>query len=101
MKDKIANIKNKVLWYIAIIIEWIIVPFYIAAIGYNFDISWYNVLKSWEYVGTAYYVLACIDITLFGYFVLLYRKTKQDKLMQVSVFCCLSQLILLITKVKY
>lgn len=101
MKEKLTNIKNNILWYLAIIIEWVIIPLYVASMGYNFDIYLYNQLKNWEYVTALYYVLACIDISLFAYFIMLYRKMKQDKLMQVSVFCCLMQIILLISKVKY
>ena len=101
MKEKLTNIKNNILWYLAIIIEWAIIPLYVASMGYNFDIYLYNQLKNWEYVTALYYVLSCIDISLFGYFIILYRKKNQDKLMQVSVFCCLMQIILLITKVKY
>ncbi len=101
MSTNKITIKQTLLWYLAIIIEWIIIPFYIASMGYQIDWDLYNKFSNWEHVVTVYYILSCIDILLFGYFILLYKIKKEEKLMQTSVFCCLMQIILLIMKVKY
>lgn len=103
MKKNIKYIDKKlnVLWYIAGLIEWIIIPLYLASIGYEFDIELYIKLKKWQYVTTVYYILASIDIVLFMYLVIVYRKKEQLKSMAIAVFCCLMQIILLISKVKY
>ena len=93
-------IKNNILWYTATFLEWIIIPLYIANMGYEFNIAIYQALRNWEYVAITYYILSSIDIILFGYFVLLYKKQNQIKMLGVSVFCCLTQIILLISKVK-
>ena len=91
---------NNILWFVAIVLEWIIIPLYMASMGRELDIELYNKLKNWKYVTNTYYILACLDIVLFGYFVLLYRKKEELKVMCVSVFCCLVQIVLLISKVK-
>ncbi len=98
---KYSNIKINALWYLATVIEWIIVPLYLASMGYEFDISLYEKLREWENVETLYYILASLDIALFGYFVIFYRKKDQLKPMGISVFCCLTQIVLLISKVKW
>lgn len=99
--DRYICLNQNILWYIASFIEWIIIPLYLASMGYEFDIDIYTKLKKWQYVTTIYYILASIDIVLFMYFVIIYRKKEQLKLMSIAVFCCLMQIILLISKVKF
>jgi len=100
MSTNKITIKQTMMWYLAIAIEWVIVPLYIASMGYDINLSVYQSLKNWQHVTILYYMLACVDIMLFSYFVLLYRiKKNQMNLMLVSVFCCLTQIILLISKV--
>lgn len=98
--NRYIEIKQKTLWYIASFVEWIIIPLYLASMGYEFNIDIYTKLRKWQYVTTTYYILASIDIVLFMYFVIIYRKKEQLKLMAITVFCCLMQIILLISKVK-
>jgi len=101
MKKDGISIKDKILWFLAVLIEWIIIPFYIAVIGYEINFSWFISFQNWEYIDTLYYILSGIDIALFSYFVLVYKIKKQEKLMQTSVFCAVVQIILVISKVKY
>lgn len=100
MNKKKTEVKHTVLWYVATILEWVIVPLYLATMGYEFNISIYEKLRNWQYVAILYYILEVIDIILFGYFVILFKKKDELKSMGVSVFCCLTQIILLISKVK-
>lgn len=100
MNKKKDKIKHIILWYLATILEWVIVPIYLAAMGYEFNIPIYEKLRDWQYITSLYYLLASIDIILFGYFVIIYRKREDLKSMGVSVFCCLTQIMLLISKIK-
>lgn len=99
--NRYIEIKQNILWYIASLVEWIIIPLYLASMGYEFNIDIYTKLRKWQYVTTIYYILASIDIVLFMYLVIIYRKKEQLKLMAIAVFCCLVQIILLISKVKF
>lgn len=102
MKNNKVKIKlNKKIWNLATVLEWLIVPIYIAAMGYEINIPVYISLKKWQYVSYLYYIISVVDIALFGYFVIVYKKNKQLRLMGIAVFCCLTQIILLISKVKF
>lgn len=100
-EKKSVKVKRYILWYLATILEWVNIPLHLASVGYEFDIDIYNKLKAWQYVRATYYISACIDIALFGYFVVVYKKKEELKPMALSVFCCLIQMVLLIVKVKW
>ena len=100
MQSKKGKIARRILWTIATVLGWTAVILYIAAMGYEINIDIYTNIKSWENIANLYYVVAGIEILILWYFTLLYRKRKEATMMLFSLICCLTQIFLLINKVK-
>ena len=89
------------LWLIAVILAIINVVLFMAAMGYDtLDFSLYNSLKNLKNINTLFYILSTIDIMLFCVIVTIYRISKRLTGLAISVLACLTQIILLMLKVK-
>lgn len=95
--------KNKFysfLWWIAIIIEWINIVLFMAAMGYEYNIPIYSQIRKSNNISTVYYIFAGIDIILFGILMMINRKRKDVKNTILALYCGLIQIALLMYKVK-
>ena len=79
MKNTKKEPKNwlNIIWWIAIVLEWIVIPVYMACIGYEINIL--QKLREWEHINTFYYIIGLTDALLFYICSLIFRKRKYHK----------------------
>lgn len=92
------KIGYKIICFIAILLEWINIILFLAAMGYEIDIL--SKLREIYYISEIYYLCAGLDILLFSVLTIINKKKKNDREMLLYTYCCLIQIVLLIFKVK-
>ena len=90
----------KIVWIILSIIEWISVPLYIAAMGYEINIEVYNKIKDWEYIANLFYILSLTAAAGFLFFSIKFALLKLQKERVIAQVSCIVQLILVISKLR-
>lgn len=92
------KIGYKILCFIAILLEWINIILFLAAMGYEIDIL--SKLREMYYISEIYYLFAGLDILLFSILTIINKKKNNNRDMLLYTYCCLIQIVLLIFKVK-
>lgn len=92
------KIGYKIISFTAILLEWINIILFLAAMGYEIEIL--EKLRQVDNISEIYYLFAGIDILLFSILTRYKRKQNKNKEMLVYIYCCLVQIALLIFKVK-
>lgn len=99
MKKK-SNRLYSFLWTVATIIEWVNIVLFVAAMGYEIDIPIYMKIREYRDIATIYYIVAAVDIMLFGLLMMVERSKNNVKNMLLALYCALAQIALLIYKIK-
>lgn len=92
------KIGYKIVSFTAILLEWINIILFLAAMGYEIEIL--EKIRQVDNISEIYYLFAGIDILLFSILTRYKRKQNKNKEMLVYIYCCLVQIALLIFKVK-
>jgi len=94
----IKKIGYNIVYVVAVILEWVNIPLFLAAMGYEINIL--EKLREIYYISQIYYTTAAIDILLYMILSFISRKKKRLKATVIFTISCLIQIILLIYKIK-